>query len=76
MQLFEGSKTYTIEVGGRTLALETGILAAQAGGAVTVRYGDTVLLATAHRDEFLPVDLRIRRAALRCRPYSRQLLPP
>ena len=47
MQLFEGSKTYTIEVGGRTIALETGILAAQAGGAVTVRYGDTVRLATA-----------------------------
>ncbi|MGL4648123.1 MAG: polyribonucleotide nucleotidyltransferase, partial [Caldilineaceae bacterium] len=27
--------------------LETGVLAAQAGGAVTVRYGDTVILATA-----------------------------
>ncbi len=47
MQLFEGSKTYTTEFGGRPFSLETGILAAQAGGAVTARYGDTVVMATA-----------------------------
>ena len=47
MQLFEGTKVFSTEVGGRTLAIETGLLAPQAGGAVTVRYGDTVLLATA-----------------------------
>ncbi|MCB0060727.1 MAG: polyribonucleotide nucleotidyltransferase, partial [Caldilineaceae bacterium] len=34
-------------MGGQTLSIETGVLAAQAGGAVTVRYGDTVILATA-----------------------------
>ncbi|MBK9713813.1 MAG: polyribonucleotide nucleotidyltransferase [Kouleothrix sp.] len=34
------------EIAGRTLTLETGKLAEQADGAVTVRYGDTVLLAT------------------------------
>jgi polyribonucleotide nucleotidyltransferase len=34
------------EIAGRTLTLETGKLAEQASGAVTVRYGDTVLLAT------------------------------
>lgn len=34
------------EIAGRTLTLETGRLAGQADGAVTVRYGDTVLLAT------------------------------
>ncbi|MBP7961251.1 MAG: polyribonucleotide nucleotidyltransferase [Caldilineaceae bacterium] len=34
-------------VGGRELSIETGVLAGLAGGAVTVRYGDTVLLATA-----------------------------
>ncbi|NWG21320.1 MAG: polyribonucleotide nucleotidyltransferase [Chloroflexi bacterium] len=34
------------EIAGRTLTLETGRLAEQADGAVTVRYGDTVLLAT------------------------------
>jgi polyribonucleotide nucleotidyltransferase len=33
-------------VGGRVLSIETGRLAHQAEGAVTVRYGDTVVLAT------------------------------
>jgi polyribonucleotide nucleotidyltransferase len=47
MQLFEGTQVFTTEVGGRTLSIEAGLLAPQAGGAVTVRYGDTVLLATA-----------------------------
>ena len=35
------------EVAGRTLTIETGKLAEQAGGAVTVRYGDTLILVTA-----------------------------
>ena len=35
------------EIGGRNLVIETGVLAGQAGGAVTVRYGDTVVLVTA-----------------------------
>lgn len=47
MQLFKGTNVFTVEVGGRTLSIETGMLAPQAGGAVTVRYGDTVLIATA-----------------------------
>ena len=47
MQMFEGARTYTTIFGGRELTIETGALAQQAGGAVTVRYGDTVLLATA-----------------------------
>ena len=34
------------EIAGRTLTLEAGKLAQQADGAVTVRYGDTMLLAT------------------------------
>lgn len=36
----------SMELGGRTLTLETGLLAGQATGSVTVRYGDTVVLAT------------------------------
>jgi len=36
-----------IELGGRTLSIETGKMAKQAHGAVTVQYGDTVILATA-----------------------------
>jgi len=35
------------EIGGRLLSLEAGELAFQANGAVLVRYGDTVILATA-----------------------------
>ncbi len=34
------------EIAGRTLTIETGRFAEQADGAVTVRYGDTMLLAT------------------------------
>ena len=37
----------SIEVGGRTLTLETGRMAKQAGGAVFVSYGDTMVLACA-----------------------------
>lgn len=38
-------------VGDRTLRIESGRLAYQAGGAVTVRYGDTVVLVTACMSE-------------------------
>jgi polyribonucleotide nucleotidyltransferase len=40
-------KKFTTEIGGKSITIETGKLASQAGGAVTVRQGDTVLLATA-----------------------------
>jgi polyribonucleotide nucleotidyltransferase len=40
-------QTVTLDLAGRTLTLETGRLAKQAGGAVLVRYGDTVVLASA-----------------------------
>ena len=39
--------SFEAEIAGRTLAIETGRLAAQAGGAVTIRYGDTMMLGTA-----------------------------
>jgi DNA polymerase III epsilon subunit family exonuclease len=42
------------EFGGRTVTIETGKLARLAGGAVTVRYGDTVILGTANRAEPRP----------------------
>ncbi len=55
-----------IPVGERTMVLETGKLARQAGGAVTVRLGDTVVLATATRSaapragvDFLPLSVDI-----------------
>src|SRR6185437_7170074 len=40
-----------VEVGGKPLIIETGALAGLAHGAVTVRYGDTMLLATAVASE-------------------------
>ncbi len=39
--------SFEAEIAGRTLTIETGRLAAQAGGAVTIRYGDTMMLGTA-----------------------------
>jgi polyribonucleotide nucleotidyltransferase len=36
-----------MQIGGRTLSLETGAVARQADGACVIRYGDTVVLATA-----------------------------
>jgi len=55
-----------VEVGGRTLTLETGKLAKQANGAVLARYGDTVVLVTACMDsrpnpkDFLPLTVDYR----------------
>jgi polyribonucleotide nucleotidyltransferase len=40
-------KRFQTDWGGKTLIIETGKYAHQAGGACTVRYGDTVVLATA-----------------------------
>ena len=40
-------KKWSLQIGGRILEIETGLLAGQANGSVTVRYGDTVVLATA-----------------------------
>ncbi len=40
-------KTFSTELAGRKLTIETGKMAKQASGAVLVRYGDTVVLVTA-----------------------------
>ena len=42
---------YSMELAGRTLTLETGRMAKQAGGAVLVTYGETVVLAAATSSE-------------------------
>jgi DNA polymerase III epsilon subunit family exonuclease len=46
--------TLEIEFGGRQLILETGKLAGLAGGAVTLRYGDSMVLGTANRSDPRP----------------------
>lgn len=43
----EKVKKFETEVAGRKLVIETGLLAEQANASVTVRYGDTMVLATA-----------------------------
>jgi polyribonucleotide nucleotidyltransferase len=47
-------QVFETQLGGRTLTIETGKLARLAGGAVTVRYGDTMVLGTATRSEPRP----------------------
>jgi polyribonucleotide nucleotidyltransferase len=48
------SQTFETQFGGKTLTIETGKLARLAGGSVTVRYGDTMVLGTANRSEPRP----------------------
>src|SRR3954468_17634032 len=46
--------TLSTEFGGRTPPIQTGKMALLAGGSVTVRYGDTMLLGTANRSDPRP----------------------
>lgn len=43
----EGEQTFTAKIGNEEITIATGRLAQQAGGAVTIQAGDTMLLATA-----------------------------
>ena len=61
---------FEMEIGGRVLKFEHGRVAAQAGGAVTVQYGDTMLLATATASkkprpgaDFLPMTVDVAEKA-------------
>ncbi len=55
------AKRYSTQLGGRELVLETGKYAKQVAGSITVRYGDTLILVTAHMSDrasamdFLPL---------------------
>jgi polyribonucleotide nucleotidyltransferase len=56
--------SFQIEIGGKPLIIETGALAEQANGAVTVTYGETVVLVTAcisteprEGQDFLPLTI-------------------
>ncbi len=44
-------KSYSIEIGGKTLTADIGRVAAQANGAVLLKYGDTTVLSTATASE-------------------------
>ena len=61
---------FEMEIGGRVLEFEHGRVAAQAGGAITVQYGDTMLLATATASkkprpgaDFLPMTVDVAEKA-------------
>ena len=45
--MYENSRVFTTTFAGRPLTVETGKLAELANGSCLVRYGDTVILATA-----------------------------
>ncbi len=62
--MFEGYKTFSYELAGRPLVIETGKMAGLANGSVLVRYGDTAVLACATASErprdgidFLPLSI-------------------
>ena len=46
------ARQFTLEIDGKTLTIETGKLAGQAGGAVTVRVGDTMIFCTATMSQY------------------------
>ena len=57
----------SVKIGNNTLTIDTGKLARQANGAVTVRYGDTMVLVTAVASEeeredidFFPLSVEYR----------------
>jgi polyribonucleotide nucleotidyltransferase len=55
MNMFEVSRV-SVEIGGKEISFETGKLARQAGGAVLVRCGDTMVLCTATMGDLRDVD--------------------
>jgi polyribonucleotide nucleotidyltransferase len=66
MQSAPAPHLVTVEVGGRTLTLESGKMAKQANGSILARYGDTMVLVTACMDnkpndrDFLPLTVDYR----------------
>ena len=71
---------FHLELGGRTLTIETGALAKQANGSVLMRYGDTVGIGNSNHgkgapggDRLLPLLVDSRRANVCCRQGARGL---
>ena len=66
-------KTYSMELGGRTLSVDVGRVSAQANGAALMHYGDTTVLCTATasdkpRDgiDFFPLSVETARNLTNC----------
>lgn len=61
-------KSFSIEIGGKTLTVDVGRVAAQANGAALMHYGDTTVLSTATASEkpregidFFPLSVDLRK---------------
>ena len=61
------TRKQTIELAGKTLTLETGVMAKQSAGSVTVQYGDTVVLCAVNAEtdaregiDFFPLSVEYR----------------
>ncbi len=61
------ARKQTIELAGKTLTLETGVMAKQSAGSVTVQYGDTVVLCAVNAEtdaregiDFFPLSVEYR----------------
>ena len=57
-----------LELGGRTLSIETGKLAKQADGSAVIRFGETVVLGTAVRST--PREARMSSTRARPEPFQ------
>ena len=68
-------KSYSMELGGRTLTVDIGRVAKQANGAALMHYGDTTVLVTATASkqpregvDFFPLSIELKR---KCMPWAR-----
>ncbi len=73
-------KSYSMELAGRTLTLETGEMAGLANGSVLVKYGDTTVLvnATASKEpkdgiDFFPLSVDYEEKLYSVRKNSRRI---
>ena len=74
--------SYECTIGSKTLSIESGKLALQANGSITIRYGDCLLLVTATMAspreglDFLPLTIDFEERLYARGKISGQLLPP
>ncbi len=76
-------KQFNTTLGDQVFTFETGRLAGQAGGALTLRVGDTMVFAAATMSsevrpgiDFFPLDSGLRRTHVRRWAHPRFFLPP
>ena len=68
-------KSYSMDIGGKTLTVEIGRVCAQANGAALMRYGDTTVLSTATASDKPRDGIDSDYAVLTSRVIDRQMSP-